>query len=72
MELRRLYPDEAKWREAVAPVLMPLIASSIGEAMVLLEPDSSGQELSSSFRKVFSSEQVIKDFEKWIADGAKN
>ncbi len=61
VELRRFYPDAATWKDAVSPVLMPLVASSIGEAMALLGPEQSGAELSKGYRGVFSSPQVIQD-----------
>ncbi|WP_035607889.1 hypothetical protein [Haloferula sp. BvORR071] len=71
VELRRLYPDVQSWHAAVASTLMPLIASSIGEAMKLLEPGSSGQELTKEFREVFSSDQVIKDLKVLEETGIK-
>jgi len=68
VELRRFYPDNESWRSAVAPVLTPLVATSIGEAVALIGPGSSGKELSKGFRDVFSSEQVLKDL-KQLEDG---
>jgi hypothetical protein len=61
VELKRHYPDLVTWKTAVAPVLTPLVAGSIGEAMALLAPGNSGRDLSKGFREVFSSEQVIED-----------
>ncbi len=64
VELRRLYPDTTEWSAAVAPVLKPLVADSIGEAMNLLKPEQAGPELSRGFREVFSNAQVIKDLQQ--------
>ncbi|WP_367871366.1 hypothetical protein [Luteolibacter sp. Populi] len=71
VELRRLYPDVETWQRAVTPVLTPLIAGSLNEAMVLLEPGTSGQELAKSFREAFSSEQVLKDLKVLEEGGLK-
>jgi hypothetical protein len=68
VELRRFYPDNESWRMAVSPVLTPLVATSIGEAVSLLAPGSSGSELSKGFQEVFSSEQVLRDL-KLLEDG---
>jgi hypothetical protein len=71
VELRRHYPDTDAWSAAVAPVLRPLVADSIGEAMELLKPDQSGSGLIKGFREVFSSEQVIKDLQQLEDTGMK-
>jgi hypothetical protein len=71
VELRRFYPDNESWRRAVAPVLMPLVADSINEAVALIAPGSSGKELSKGFRDVFSGEQVLNDLKQLEDAGLK-
>ena len=63
--LLRFYPaDRVAWKTAVAPVLTPLITSSIDEAVGLLDPGKSSGELSKGFRGVFSDEKVIRDLKE--------
>ncbi len=63
--LLRYYPaDKVAWKSAVAPVLTPLIASSIDEAVKLLDPEKFGGELSEGFREVFSEEKVLQDLKE--------
>jgi len=71
VELKRFYPDVPSWLLAVSPVLRPLVATSIGEAVTLLDPGNSSRELSKGFSEVFSDEQVVRDLKELEAAGLK-